>query len=208
MTAPRHDPFGFAGEGSQNPSLTASGGGYSAVSPPDGSRGEADVKPSCSTEEKSYRVPVGVTETGVEGLAVMQKGTTVRERMEARIARNRGDDVFLTREFRDLGDKDRVAGALRQLVRDKRLVRLGYGVYGRAMVSRLSGNPVLYARNGFAGAAREALTKLGVEWQPVEAERAYNERRSTQVPVNPVVRVKGRFSRRLFNGSQELIIER
>jgi len=138
----------------------------------------------------------------------MQKGTTVRERIEARIARNRGDDVFLTSEFLDLGDKDRVAGALRQLVRDKRLVRLGYGVYGRAMVSRLSGNPVLYARNGFAGAAREALTKLGVEWQPVEAERAYNERRSTQVPVNPVVRVKGRFSRRLFNDSQELIIER
>jgi len=72
----------------------------------------------------------------------------------------------------------------------KRLVRLGYGVYGRAVVSRLSGEPLLYSPNGFLGAARQALTKLGVMWEPTEAERAYNEGRSTQVPVNPVVRVR------------------
>ena len=48
--------------------------------------------------------------------------------------------------------------ALRGLVRDGRLVRLGYGVYGRAVVSRLSGEPLLYAPYGFRGAAREALT--------------------------------------------------
>jgi hypothetical protein len=87
-------------------------------------------------------------------------------------------------------------------------VRLGYGVYGRAVVSNLSGNPVLFAQNGFLGAARQALTKLGVAWEPTEAERAYNEGRSTQVPVNPVVRVKGRFSRRLFDGKRELVLER
>ena len=49
---------------------------------------------------------------------------------------------------------------LRGLVREKRLVRLGYGVYGRAGVSRLSGEPLLYSPNGFLGAARQALTKL------------------------------------------------
>jgi hypothetical protein len=42
-----------------------------------------------------------------------------------------------------------VLRALRQLVREKRLVRLGYGVYGRAVVSRLSGEPILYSPNGF-----------------------------------------------------------
>jgi hypothetical protein len=94
------------------------------------------------------------------------------------------------------------------LVRENRLVRLGYGVYGRAVVSRISGEPLLYSANGFLGAARQALTKLGVNWEPTEAELAYNERRSTQVPVNPVVRVKGRFSRRLRDGRQELIVER
>lgn len=98
--------------------------------------------------------------------------------------------------------------ALRELVRDGRLVRLGYGVYGRAVTSRLSGQPALYSANGFLGAAREALSKLGVRWEPTDAERAYNEGRSTQVPVNPVVRVKGRFSRRLSDGNFELLIER
>jgi hypothetical protein len=128
--------------------------------------------------------------------------------MEARIARKRDDDVFLPREFSDLGGEDQVLRVLRGLVREKRLVRLGYGVYGRAVVSRLSGEPVLYSPNGFPGAVRQALTKLGVAWEPTDAERAYNEGRSTQVPVNPVVRVKGRFARRLSDGNRELVLER
>jgi hypothetical protein len=129
------------------------------------------------------------------------------DRAETRIARKR-DDVFLTREFADLGGEDQVLRDLRSLVRDNRLVRLGYGVYGRAAVSRLSGKPILYSQTGFIGAARQALTKLGVAWEPTAAERAYNEGRSTQVPVNPVVRVKGRFSRRLRDGNTELVLER
>ena len=113
------------------------------------------------------------------------------------MARRAGDAVFLTREFAHLGGEDQVLRALRGLVREGRLVRLGYGVYGRATKSSLSGKPMLYSPEGFIGAAREALDKLGVEWEPTEAERAYNEGRSTQVPVNPVVRVKGRFRRHL-----------
>jgi hypothetical protein len=138
----------------------------------------------------------------------MRQQRTLRERIEERIARKRRDDVFLPREFRDLGGEDQVLRVLRALVREKRLVRLGYGVYGRAVVSRLTGEPLLYSPNGFLGAARQALTKLGVSWEPTEAERAYNEGRSTQVPVNPVVRVRGRFSRRLRDGTLELVLER
>jgi hypothetical protein len=138
----------------------------------------------------------------------MRQRKTLRERIEARIARKKQDDVFLPREFADLGGEDQVLRVLRGLVREGRLVRLGYGVYGRAITSRLSGEPILYSPNGFIGAARQALTKLGVQWEPTEAERAYNEGRSTQIPVNPVVRVKGRFSRQLRYGNTELILER
>lgn len=66
----------------------------------------------------------------------MRRRPTLRERMETRIAGRRGD-VFLTREFGDLGGEDQV---LRGLVRDGRLVRLGYGVYARAETSQLTGN--------------------------------------------------------------------
>jgi hypothetical protein len=68
--------------------------------------------------------------------------------------------------------------------------------------------PILYNQNGFIGAARQVLDKLGVAWEPTEAERAYNEGRSTQIPVNPVVKVNGRFSRQLRYNNAELVLER
>ena len=65
--------------------------------------------------------------------------------------------------------------------------------------------PVLATPNGFVGAA---LTNLGVARKPTELERAYNEGRSTQVPVNAVVRVKGRFARRLGYRGNTLKLDR
>jgi len=137
----------------------------------------------------------------------MRRQGTLREKVEGRIAERR-DDVFLPREFRDLGGEDQVLRVLRGLTREGRLLRLGYGVYGRAEISRLSGEPMLAARGGFIDAARQALDKLGVPWEPTEFQRAYNEGRSTQVPLNPAVRVKSRFARRLRYQDAELRLER
>jgi Family of unknown function (DUF6088) len=127
--------------------------------------------------------------------------------VENRIA-SRRDDVFLPREFRDLGGEDQVLRTLRGLVREGGLVRLGYGVYGRAEVSRLTGEPMLAARGGFIAAARQTLDKLGVRWEPTDLQRAYNEGRSTQVPVNPAVKITGRFARRLRYQDAELRLDR
>lgn len=138
----------------------------------------------------------------------MRRHKSLRTRIEERMARKRKDSVFLTREFGDLGGERQVLRALSDLVHDKKLVRLGYGVYGRAITSRLSGEPLLYSPGGFRSASREALTKLGVKWEPTEAERAYNEGRSTQIPFNPVLHVKGRFARRLHDGNRELLVVR
>jgi len=71
--------------------------------------------------------------------------------------------VFLPRKFGDFGGEDQGLRALCGLVRDGHLIRLGYGVYARAIVSRLSGEPILYSANGLLGAARQAMTKLGVK---------------------------------------------
>ncbi len=64
----------------------------------------------------------------------MRQQKTLPDRIEGRIARRQREDVFLPREFADLGGEDQVLRALRQLVREKRLVRLGYGVYGRCLL--------------------------------------------------------------------------
>jgi hypothetical protein len=138
----------------------------------------------------------------------MRRGKTLRQRIEERIAHKRGEDVFLPREFTDLAGRDQVLRALRGMVQDGQLVRLGYGVYARAFISSFSGEPLLLAPNGLQGAARQALDKLGVAWEPTDAEKAYNEGRSTQIPVRPALKVKGRFSRRLRDNVSELVLVR
>ncbi len=137
----------------------------------------------------------------------MARKNSLQDQIEARVA-ERNDAVYLTREFTDLGAKRQVLRALANSVAAGRLVRLGYGVYGPATQSRLTGKPMLANPGGFMVAARQALTKLGVAWEPTEWERAYNEGRSTQVPVNPQVKVRGRFSRKLSDGGKELVIDR
>ncbi|MBK9657508.1 MAG: hypothetical protein IPO66_19565, partial [Rhodanobacteraceae bacterium] len=132
---------------------------------------------------------------------------SLRDRVATRIARSQRD-VFLTRDFADLSDEDQIIRALRALVTQRSLVRLGKGVYAKARASRISGRPVLANAAGFQLVAQEALTRLGVKWQATDAQRAYAEGRSTQVPVNPVVKVVGRFARKLRYGNSVLLIER
>jgi hypothetical protein len=137
----------------------------------------------------------------------MRREPTLREKVETRIAERR-DDAFLTREFRDLGGERQVLRTLRELTEDGRLIRLGYGVYGRAEISSLTKQPML-SGDGFGAVSRQVLNKLGVPWEPTQAERAYNEGRSTQVPMTPRVRLRGsRFSRKLRYKTLELAFER
>jgi len=136
----------------------------------------------------------------------MRKRKTLRQRIEGRIAR-KGDTAFLTREFTDLSDERQVLRALRQLVDEGKLVRLGYGVYAKTEISPLTHQPML-AGDGFGPVARQVLDKLNVAWEPTVAERAYNEGRSTQVPMTPKVRLRGRFARKLSYKTMELAFER
>lgn len=133
---------------------------------------------------------------------------TLRQRIEARIAKRR-DDAFLTREFLDLSGERQVLRALRELTEEGRLIRLGYGVYGRAEISSLTNKPML-AGDGFGQVSRQVLDKLKVRWEPTTAERDYNEGRSTQVPMTPRVRLQpgNRFSRKLRYNTMELTFER
>ena len=138
----------------------------------------------------------------------MRRSKTLKQRIEIRVARTRKTDVFLPRDFADFSGEDQVLRALRSLVRDGTLMRLGYGVYARAMRSSLSGRVIVASSNGFHSAAIQALNQLGVSWEPSDSTKAYNEGYSTQIPVNPAVKVKSRFARRLSDGRTELRLER
>lgn len=135
----------------------------------------------------------------------MARRNSLQSLIEQRLATCR-DGAFLTREFLDLGGERQVLRALSKLVASGQLIRLGYGVYGRAERSELSGQTML--STNFRDAAREALTKLGIDWQPSEWEIAYNAGRSTQVPVNGAVQIKGRYARRLSYRGKDLPVLR
>jgi hypothetical protein len=137
----------------------------------------------------------------------MARPNSLQTKIESRIAESR-EYVFLTREFTDLSGRRQVLRALRKVVAEGRLVRLGCGVYGLATASGIPDRPTLFHPHGFIGAARTALTKLGVEWEPTEGEVAFKEGRTTEVPPVAAVRIRGRFSRRLSFGQTELVVER
>ena len=73
------------------------------------------------------------------------KPETLETRLLKRIDRKRGD-VFLRADFGDLGGYDQVGRALRKLVREGRLVKVGQGLYARARPSMTSGEPVPVGR--------------------------------------------------------------
>ena len=114
--------------------------------------------------------------------------------MAERIARKKGN-VFLRSDFEDLGGYDQVGRGLRSLTSKGRLVKIGYGLYARAISSPLSGRTV--PAKPLPALAAEALARLNVETAPSSFARAYNEGVTTQVPTGRLIAVKGRISRKI-----------
>jgi hypothetical protein len=132
------------------------------------------------------------------------KPETLESRVANRIERKRGD-VFVRGDFEDLGGYDQVGRALRTLVREGRLVRVGQGLYARASRSIMNGEPI--PARGLA-TLREALDRVGIETVPTRLERAYNAGETTQVPTGRVVGVTRRVRRKVGYAGMNLSFER
>ena len=124
----------------------------------------------------------------------MKTNKTLESRVLARIVRKK-DSVFLRKDFLDLGGYDQVGRALKHLADNGKLVRIGYGLYSKARVSSLTGETIPTA--SLPTLAKEALERLGVKIMPSQAELAYNEGRSTQIPTGRLITVKSRVNRKI-----------
>ncbi len=129
---------------------------------------------------------------------------TLETRVSKRIDRKRGD-VFLRGDFADLGGYDQVGRALRGLVRQRKLLKIGFGLYSRAVKSRLGQR--LMPPKGLA-TLREALARVGIEAYPSRAVQDYNAGRTTQVPTGRVIAVRQRVRRKTGYGGISLSFER
>ena len=132
------------------------------------------------------------------------KSESLQTRIMKRIDRKRGD-VFLRSDFKDLGGYDQVGRVLRGLVHQGLLLKVGYGVYTRAVKSPFSDKPV--PPKGLA-TLTEALQRLGVEIAKTRLEQDYNAGRTTQVPTGRVVAVRRRVRRKLGYDGISLSFER
>lgn len=136
---------------------------------------------------------------------IMQKKRTLQEKIQVRI--NKSPRLaFIPSDFFDLSDRDQVGRVLRTLVRNKKLVRLGQGIYAKTKPGILGDKPVLAA--GFTTVAKDALAKLKVNTYPSRAEQAYNSGESTQIPTGLMIGVNNRISRKLTYNGRSIKYER
>lgn len=137
----------------------------------------------------------------------VRKPRTLKARVSTRIRQSKSD-VFVPRDFGDLGDYDQVKRVLRKLVDEKAVTRLGYGVYAKLRTNPLTGQPALAAKGGFDGAVRQTLRKLRVPWGETQVVQDYNTGRTTQIQANSAFAVRGRFNRKLKYKNLEAQFER
>lgn len=124
----------------------------------------------------------------------MKTNNTLEKKILARIVRKKVS-ILLRKDFLDLGGYDQVGRALKHLADNGKLVRIGYGLYSKARVSSLTGETIPTA--SLPTLAKEALERLGVKIIPSQAELAYNEGRSTQIPTGRLITVKSRVNRKI-----------
>lgn len=113
------------------------------------------------------------------------------------------ETTFLRSEFTEALTACSRAGidrAIKQMVDEGNLVRLGYGIVARSerRLNSITGKPSVFLEKPFRACVKEALDKLGVPNRLDSASRAYNERRTTQVPAWTAFDIgNSRFSRKI-----------
>ena len=134
----------------------------------------------------------------------MEKYRTLGYKVFARTARKKYN-VFVREDFEDLGGYDQIGRVLRELAREGKLVKIGYGLYAKTKKSALTGAVIPAAP--LPALAKEALERLKVEFAPSTLELEYNAGRTTQVPTGRQIAVKGRISRKIGYGGAMISYE-
>lgn len=135
----------------------------------------------------------------------MNKYRSLKNKILLRISLKKGG-VFLRKDFESLGGYDQVGRALMGLAREKKIIKIGYGLYAKAEVSPFNGE--LIPQKNLPALAKEALQRLGVETTTSTYEKNYNMGKSTQVPTGRVIAVRSRVVRKIGYGGTYVSYER
>ncbi|WP_404273469.1 DUF6088 family protein [Yersinia similis] len=128
---------------------------------------------------------------------------STKVRIQTRLKRSKRY-VFTRGDFKDLAGYDQIGRALRELVKEGQLLKVGYGVYTKARKNIITGMLMPAAPGGSAAVVIEALELLKVDYCLVGATSAYNSGKSEQIPISLDVKVSPRFKRSLSVGNSQL----
>lgn len=124
---------------------------------------------------------------------------TLRDKLRKSVSRRKAN-VFLRAEFANMGSEAQLSRALRNLVAEGAVVKIGVGVYAKAKPSKLSGKPIPVMPVEFL--APTALEKLGVRVHLSQQTQDYNNGKTTQIPAGTVINTGNkRISRKLGFGN-------
>lgn len=129
---------------------------------------------------------------------------TIQDRLETRIKRAKRS-VFMRSDFADIADYDQVGRGLRNLVRDGLLLKIGYGLYVRARVNRITGALMPDNPAGNDGVLIEAMERLGVDYKFDDLSLKNMSGESTQIPASvKIIPKSSRFTRKITVGKQRV----
>jgi hypothetical protein len=129
---------------------------------------------------------------------------TIQDRLETRIKRAKRS-VFMRSDFVDIADYDQVGRGLRNLVRDGLLLKIGYGLYVRARVNRITGTLMPDNPGGNDGVLIEAMERLGVNYKFDDLSLKNLSGESTQIPASvKIIPKSSRFTRKITVGKQRV----
>jgi hypothetical protein len=127
---------------------------------------------------------------------------TIQDRIQKRVKRCKRS-VFLRSDFKDIADYDQVGRGIRSLVREGLLIKIGYGLYARARVNRITGKLMPDNTAGADGVLIEAMERLGVDYKFDDLSSMNFSGQSTQIPANVKIIPKDpRFTRKIAVGKQ------
>ncbi|MEL5428918.1 DUF6088 family protein [Serratia nevei] len=128
---------------------------------------------------------------------------TTKARIQSRLKRSKRY-VFTRDDFKDIAGYDQIGRALRALVKEGVLLKVGYGVYTKARLNSITGKLMPASPGGSAAVIVETLDRLKVRYRVTDATLAYNSGKSTQIPVSAGIKTPSRFKRILSVGNSKL----
>jgi hypothetical protein len=114
-------------------------------------------------------------------------------------------NVILHSDFRNLGSYRQIGRILNTLIDEKKLARISFGIYAKAEPSEYIEEPIL--KTSFDAVTKEALNRMNIKWDLTTAQKAYNDGKTTQIPVRPGIRLRSRCRRDFSFGNLSLKYE-